>query len=152
MKQAALKIFMVFMALVLAGCASSLSGEVYTREQARTSHTISYGKVIGVKHVLIEGTKGTIGSIMGGAAGAALGNTIGSGTGRTLASVAGGILGALAGNAIEKEVTKKDGLEITVKLDDGQMIAVVQEADIPFSVGDRVRVLYGYDGTTRVRR
>ncbi len=152
MKQAILKIFIVFMAFVMAGCASSLSGNVYTRGQARTSHTISYGRVIGVKHVLIEGTKGTLGGFMGGAAGAAIGNTIGSGTGRTLASVAGGILGALAGNAIEKEVTKKDGLEITVKLDNGQMVAIVQEADIPFSPGDRVRVLYGYDGSARVSR
>ena len=42
------------------------------------------------------------------------------------------------------------GLEITVQLDNGRMLAVTQAADEPFYPGDRVRVLTGYDGTTRV--
>ena len=43
----------------------------------------------------------------------------------------------------------KDGLEITIKLDSGQIIAVTQEADEQVRAGERVRVLSG-SGVTRV--
>jgi outer membrane lipoprotein SlyB len=49
-------------------------------------------------------------------------------------------------------MTKFNGLEITVKLDNGDVLAVVQENDVLFAVGDRVRVLTGRDGTTRVEK
>ena len=48
-------------------------------------------------------------------------------------------------------MTKKPGLEITVKLDSGRMIAVTQEADEDIRPGDRVRILSG-SGVTRVTR
>jgi len=46
-------------------------------------------------------------------------------------------------------VTRQKGVEITVKLDSGRLIAITQAADEVFRVGDRVRVLSG-GGTTRV--
>jgi outer membrane lipoprotein SlyB len=59
------------------------------------------------------------------------------------------VAGGVAGSALEEGVMSKDGLEITVKLDGGRMIAVTQEADEQFRVGERVRVLSG-GGVTRV--
>jgi len=56
----------------------------------------------------------------------------------------------LAGSAIEENVTRQPGLEITVRLDGGRMTAVTQAADESFRPGDRVRVLTSYDGTARV--
>ena len=47
--------------------------------------------------------------------------------------------------------TQRKALEITVKLDSGQTLAIVQEADETFNVGDRIRVLTASDGTKRVR-
>jgi outer membrane lipoprotein SlyB len=44
-----------------------------------------------------------------------------------------------------------NGIEITVLLDGGRYIAVVQAPDEQFHVGDRVRVLSG-QGITRVAR
>lgn len=139
------------MCVVLTGCASSRSGKVYSRDQARRSQTIQMGIVELVHNVLIEGTKSSVGGLAGGAAGAALGSTIGSGTGKTVAAVFGAIAGGLAGSAAEEKVTQKDAFEITVKLDNGSTIVVVQEADEVFAVGDRVRILKDPDGTTRVR-
>jgi outer membrane lipoprotein SlyB len=46
-------------------------------------------------------------------------------------------------------VTRQEGVEITVKLDSGRLLAITQAADEEFRVGDRVRVLSG-GGTTRV--
>ena len=144
-------LIITIMCLVAVGCASSRSGKVYSRDQARKSQTIQMGTVELVHNVKIEGTKSSVGGIAGGAAGAAVGSTIGSGTGKTVATVFGAIVGGLGGAAAEEKVTQKDALEITVKLDNGSAIVVVQEADEEFAVGDRVRILKGTDGTTRVR-
>jgi outer membrane lipoprotein SlyB len=145
-----LMILIIF--FIVVGCASSRSGEVYSRDQARKTQTVQLGTVELVKSVKIEGTKTPLGTLAGAAAGGALGSTIGSGSGKTVAVVLGAIAGGAAGSAVEEQATKKDGLEITVKLDNGKVISVVQEADIPFSVGERVRILKGPDGTTRVRK
>lgn len=137
--------------LIIAACAESRSGSVYTRDQARTAMTVLNGTVTDVRPVQIEGTKTPVGVIAGGAGGAALGSTIGGGSGRTVATVLGGLAGAAGGAIAEEQLTKKDGLEITVQLTGGETIAVVQEADEQFSVGEAVRVLKSPDGTTRVR-
>jgi outer membrane lipoprotein SlyB len=137
---------------LLAGCASGRSGRAYSRDEARQSLSVYYGTVLAIAPAVIEGTKTPIGAAAGGATGAVLGNAVGSGSGRTIATVIGGLAGALAGGAIEEGVTRRDAYEITVEMDDGQLIAVVQEADEEFAVGDRVRIVKGRDGTTRVRQ
>lgn len=146
--------FSVFLAAaaLLAGCASSNSGDVYSRGQARTTQTVQMGTVQAVRSVQIEGTKSGIGTVAGGVAGGVAGSTIGGGKGQVLAALGGAALGAVGGTVAEEKLTKKAGLEITVKLDSGSVIAVVQEADVMYSVGERVRVLTGPDGTTRVVR
>lgn len=136
---------------VMAGCASSNSGDVYSRNQARTIQTVQMGTVQAVRNVRIEGTKSSVGTVGGGVAGGVLGSTIGGGKGSVLAAVGGAALGAVGGAVAEEKLTKKAGLEITVKLDSGPTIAVVQEADVMYSVGERVRVLTG-GGVTRVVR
>ena len=52
---------------------------------------------------------------------------------------------------MEEGTTRQKGIEVTVKLDGGRMIAITQAADDKetFKVGDRVRILSG-GGTTRV--
>ena len=55
--------------LALAGCASSKSGDVYTRDQARREQTVRMGVVESVREVLMEGTKSPAGTIAGGAVG-----------------------------------------------------------------------------------
>jgi outer membrane lipoprotein SlyB len=55
----------------------------------------------------------------------------------------------LGGAAAEEGITRQKGVEITVKLDSGRMLAITQAADEEFRVGDRVRVLSG-SGATRV--
>ena len=77
------------------------------------------------------------------------GSAVGGGTGRTLAIIGGAILGALAGNAVEDQVGKKDGLEISVRLDNGETRVIAQEADLPIMMNQRVQVISGA-GPTRV--
>jgi outer membrane lipoprotein SlyB len=62
----------------------------------------------------------------------------------------GGLGGQLAGEAIERKVTEELGLEIMVALDSNRTIVIVQAQDVHFAVGERVRILYGPDGSARV--
>lgn len=139
-------------AALLAGCASSNSDEVYSRDQARRTQTVQFGTVQFVRNIRIEGTRSGVGAVAGAVAGGVAGSTVGAGSGRTLAALGGAALGAVGGTVAEEQLTKKAGLEITVKLDKGPSIAVVQGADVMFVIGERVRVLTGSDGTTRVTR
>jgi outer membrane lipoprotein SlyB len=142
---------LLFVSMLLSACASSNSGSVYTRDQARQTMNVTHGRVLQVRAVQIEGTKSPVGAIAGGATGAALGSAIGSGTGKTIAIVVGGLAGAAGGAVAEEQLTRANGLEITVLLQNGQQIAVVQEADEQFYVGESVDVLTAPNGTTRIR-
>lgn len=149
---AVLMLFAVMVAVHVTGCASSKSGEVYSRDHARQVQTLETGMVESVKQVMIEGTKTPIGTAAGGVAGGVLGSTAGSGSGKTVATVLGALAGAAAGTLVEEGITRKPGLEIVVKKDSGQTIVIVQEADAMIAAGDRVRIVTAADGTTRVSK
>lgn len=135
--------------IVLSGCAGSQSGSAYSRSQTRGEMHVRMGVIESVRTVTIEGTQSGVGVVAGGVVGGIAGGNVGQGRGSTVGSVLGAVLGGVAGQAIEEKTSKKDGLEITVKLDSGQLIAVTQEADETFRAGERVRVLSG-SGVTRV--
>ena len=135
--------------LLLAGCPAGLGGKDYSRDQARIAQEVQMGLVEGVREVNIEGTKTPVGAGAGAVDGGEAGSTIGGGRGSIITTTVGALLGGVGGAVVEEAVTRQTGLEITVKLDSGRMIAVTQAADEEFRVGDRVRVLSG-GGTTRV--
>lgn len=139
----------IALAALLAGCASSNSGSVYSREQTRQVQTVKMGVIESVRTVRIEGTNSGIGTGTGAVVGGVAGSSAGGGKGKILTTVVGAVAGGLAGSAAEGKLTEKDGLELTVKLDNGTMLAIVQEADEQFHPGERVRVLEG-GGVTRV--
>ncbi|MEO8418690.1 MAG: glycine zipper 2TM domain-containing protein [Methylophilaceae bacterium] len=134
---------------LLGACASSNSGSVYSRDEARKVQTVRTGVVESVRQVKLEGTKSPVGTVAGGVVGGVAGSTVGGGKGQAIATVLGAVVGGLAGSAAEEGLTRKDGIEITVKLDSGSMLAIVQEADERFNLGERVRVLESR-GVTRV--
>jgi outer membrane lipoprotein SlyB len=104
-----------------------------------------------VREVNLEGTRTGIGPATGAVAGGVAGSAIGHGRGSALAAIAGAVAGGLAGQVAEQGFTRRRGVEVTVKLDSGQMLAIMQEADETFRPGDRVRILS--DGaTSRVTR
>lgn len=149
MKNLKVLVFTMACVSVLGGCASSMSGSAYTRDQARQAQEVEMGVVESVRQVQIEGTKTPIGAAAGAAVGGIAGSNIGGGKGQAVGAILGAVGGGLAGAAVEEGVTRKPGLEITVRLDSGRLIAVTQEADENFAPGERVRVLTG-GGVTRV--
>ena len=134
---------------LIVGCASGTGGKDYSREQTRTVQEVQMGIVESVREVNIEGTKTPIGAGAGAVVGGVAGSTVGGGKGKVVGAAVGAVLGGVGGAAAEEAVTRQKGVEITVKLDSGRLIAITQAADEEFRVGDRVRVLSG-GGTTRV--
>ncbi len=150
MKQFTAFVTLILFGFIVAGCAPSLSGDVYSRDKVQKAQTVVEGEVIMVREVLIEGTKSGFGAIAGGIMGYALGSAVGGGSGRTIARAAGTVGGAAAGSGLEEGATRQKGLEITVQLDNGEAVSIVQAADEYFNEGDLVRVLRRPDGTARV--
>ena len=135
--------------VILAGCASSNRGDVYSRGEARKEQTVRLATVESVRPVQIEGTRTPIGTVAGGALGGIAGSGVGGGRGSAAAAVLGAVGGGLAGAAIEEGVTRKQGVEITVRLENGELRAIVQEETDKFVAGQKVRLLSS-GGVTRV--
>lgn len=136
---------------ILAGCANdTASSSVYNYGQAQREQIVRLGTVESVRNVTIQNDRSSgAGVLAGGALGGVAGSSIGGGRGNILATIGGGILGAVAGNAVENQAGKTKGLEVTVRLDNGETRVVAQAADVPLSVGQRVRLISG-GGPTRV--
>ena len=139
------------MSLLLGGCASNLSGDSYSRDEARRVQTVRMGTIESLRPVKIEGTKTPIGSGAGAVVCGVAGSAIGGGRGSIVAAVIGAVAGGLAGSAAEEGLTRTQGVEITVREDDGSMRAYVQQVQENeiFRVGERVRIMT-VNGTSRV--
>ena len=133
----------------LAGCATRESASVYGKHETGREQSVRHATVESVRPVKIAGSNSQVGTVAGGAVGGIAGSTVGHGRGSAVGAILGAVGGGVAGSAIERGVTEKDGVEITVKLDNGDLRAIVQEADTEFKPGQRVR-LVSSGGITRV--
>ena len=129
--------------VLLAGCAGSgYQTEPLPAEAERG------GVVEEVRAVPLGDRGGGIaGAVIGGGVGAAAGSTVGSGRGSQAASVAGAVAGSIAGNVLAANAGRREGLEITVRLDNGRQILVLQAGGETFKAGERVRVIADKQGT-----
>ncbi|MFV3333804.1 glycine zipper 2TM domain-containing protein [Pseudomonas sp. NY15437] len=150
-KTALIAVTFAALAMALGGCQSSLTGDTYTREEARTVQNVRMGTIQALRPVKIEGTKTPIGSVAGAAVGGIGGSAIGGGKGSYVTAIIGAVAGGLLGAATEEGLTRTQGVEITVREDDGSTRAYVQQVDegAVFRVGERVRILT-VNGTSRV--
>lgn len=135
----------------VAGCANpSASSSTYTYGQAQQEQIVRTGTIVSVRSVVIQNDRSSgAGVLAGGALGGVAGNAIGGGSGRVITTVGGAILGGLLGNTIENQVGKTRGVEITVRLDNGETRVVAQADDVALGTGQRVRLISG-GGPTRV--
>lgn len=136
-------------AIGLAGCAHHGGSGVYRGYEVGAEQSVRFGVVEAVRDVTIVPRETGVGSATGAAVGAVAGSHVGRGSGQVVGVIGGAILGGIIGQDIERAGNERRGQEITVLLDSGKYIAVVQEADEAFRAGDRVRVLSGR-GSTRV--
>lgn len=140
----------LFSVLVISGCASqSASSNVYREGDAMRGQTVQMGTVESVREITIQGKNSGVGGTAGAVIGGIAGSNIGQGRGSAVGSVLGAVTGGVLGKKTEDSVVTRPGLEITIQLDSGPLRAYVQDADVRFRAGDRVRVLTG-NGKSRV--
>lgn len=135
-------------ALLLGGCAAT-RGPVYPRSQAQSAWNVHDGRVVDLESATIEGRRTRVGRIGGGLIGYEVGRTVGQGAGSRIAGAVGAVAGAVAGENVEERATRQPAYAITVELDGGRTLQVIQPADQQFAVGERVRV-YTRGGQARV--
>ena len=149
--------FSLAAALILGGCATNpmtgtgtpqASASAYSAASANVIQGVLTGTVIAVHRITIAGTPTGAGLIGGALVGGVLGHQIGGGLGQSLATGAGAIAGALGGQALEGAASKENGLLVTVRLDNGNTVAIAQAADVPLTVGERVELIGGTTAST----
>ena len=136
-------------ALLLGGCAYNAGSRDYRGYQVMGEQSVRFGIVESVRDVNIAPHETGVGTAGGAVLGGIAGSNVGQGSGQVAGAIGGAILGGIIGQNVERSANQRQGLEVTVLLDSGKYVAVVQQADEQFRPGDRVRVLSGR-GTTRV--
>jgi outer membrane lipoprotein SlyB len=136
-------------AFALAGCATS-SPDVISRNDAQRMSTVVDATVLTVRAVTVDGSQSGAGAATGGVVGAIAGASVGGHRESAVVGVLGAVAGAVLGNAIERNSTREDSLEITVQLRNGERRAIVQakggesfypgDSVIIVSTGNKVRV------------
>jgi len=144
-----LKLVLIAACAALAGCQTRESADVYSKHEAGREQLVRYATVDSVRKVVIQGSQSGVGAVAGGVGGGVAGSGAGQGRGSAAAAVLGGVAGGVIGNTVEEKMTRKDAFEITVKLDSGELRAIVQEADQEFQPGQRVKLVTS-GGITRV--
>ncbi|NIJ21040.1 outer membrane lipoprotein SlyB [Sphingomonas naasensis] len=139
--------------LGLAGaCTPQPSPNSFSAGEAGRAVPVQFGTVESARAVEIRPGQTRLGAATGAVLGGLGGSTIGR---STTANVAGAVAGAVTGGAVGSALegsSRTQGVEITVHLDAGDTIAVVQPGDVrDFRRGDRVRVT-GTEENVRVTR
>lgn len=141
-------------AVALSGCARNISSDTYDARTVGEAAFSYQGVVASARQVdvsegdYLEDNK--TGIIVGGVGGGIAGNQIGSGGGNLAATAGGAVLGAIAGAFAEKALKDQKGMEYVIRLNNGQMMTVIQGVDNPFATGQRVFVIVKNDGRSRV--
>lgn len=128
--------------MTLSACVSTrTSGSVYRPYQTQNEMSVRMGVVDSVREVTIDGGRSGLGTLTGAALGGLAGSSVGGGRGSTATGIVGAVVGGIIGNNVESNANTRKGLEITVRLDNGELKAITQDADESFRPGDRVRLL-----------
>ncbi|MBV8503533.1 MAG: hypothetical protein JO006_17675 [Paucibacter sp.] len=136
----------------LAGCVT-YNPDVIHADQAQRMSTVVDATVLSVRPVVVDGQQSGGGALVGGVAGAVAGSNVGGYREGAVASVVGMVAGAMIGNAVERNATRENAVEIIVQLRNGERRSIVQGigSEPPLGVGDPV-ILVSTAGRTVVRR
>lgn len=136
---------------LLSGCVTANPDVVRPYETQRMSQVLD-GTVISVRPVVVDGQQTGAGGMAGGVVGAVAGSSVGGRRDGGVGSVIGMVAGAVIGNAIERNSTRENALEIIVQLRNGERRAIVQGmGGESFAQGDQV-MLISTGGRTRITR
>lgn len=142
MKKTILNASVLALTLMMSACSTTnTSGSVYNAGQTQNEMSVRMGVVESVRDVTIQKESSGVGTVAGAALGGLAGSSVGGGRGSVATGIAGAVIGGIIGQNIEGNSGTKRGVEITVRLDNGDLKAITQDAEEYFRPGDRVRLL-----------
>ena len=149
----ALRPLALFLALALLCGLSACGGKKFGDGDIRTISGVSTGTVIDVSDVMVEEDPALLGPGIGLAAGGLLGSQFGAGTGRLLFTLGGAAFGADIGGYGEPDYHKRRyrAVQLTMEMDNGGILVVVQGNQEFFVRGDKVRVIATEEGRATVQ-
>jgi len=140
------------LALFIGACGAKTTGTPYAPNEAQPAGGIQTGTIAHVGQATIEHHPSNNPALVGAAAGALLGNSLlGDLVGGPGSLILGAGAGAVAGGYGATGIRRQAALHLTIDLDNGQVIQLVQLEDNIYMPGDRVRVLYDREGKARAQ-
>ena len=137
--------------LALGACAPRNTNTTYTGADIGRSAQVSYGVIVSMRPVTIQGGQSGVGTFGGAAAGATAGSFIGGDPRmRILGAIGGAIVGGLAGSAAEGALSTGQAMEFIIREDSGQTVSVVQTNEENFQPNERIVLTRG--ARTRIAR
>ncbi len=134
---------------LLGACTTSSSGRIYSAKDALQVEDVEEGVLESVELAMIRKDGTIVGTAGGTVLGAIAASTIGGGTGKQIATVGGAVIGGLLGHYFEQGITDKNALKLVIKLDSGEKVVIIQEADVSFQKGERVNVFSSRNNNTK---
>jgi outer membrane lipoprotein SlyB len=138
------------MALGAAACGPRNTNTTYTAADIGRTAEVSYGVIVSMRPVAIQGRYGA-GALGGAVAGGAAGSYIGGDPrANILGALGGALVGGIVGAGVEQGVTSGQAVEFIIREDSGQTISVVQTNEENFQPNERVVLTRG--ARTRIAR
>lgn len=116
------------------GCATN-KGPEYDGNSYDSMKRIQLGTVISERPVVVKDDG--LGTFIGAISGVVLGSFVGGGRASSLGALGGGLAGAYAGS----EAGKANAQELTVELNDGEVVVIVVKGDNLYKSGDRIKII-----------
>jgi outer membrane lipoprotein SlyB len=149
------RIFLLFLCCAIStGCAAQpTSPNTYRSSEALRLGSAEAVTVVRVRPVTIvdsdsmmsanTGVPGVLGAVVGAVLGA---RVIGNGDGRYLAGALSGTVSAVIAQTAANHLSRRHGVEVTVRTDSGRQIVVTQDADQQLVTGEQVYLVSGAGG------
>lgn len=128
----------------ITACTDNIGANHYNTSAAGQVTRAVRGTIVAVRPVIVSDSDGQFGKLAGAAAGGVAGSMIGgSDAVHVLGAIGGAVIGGIAGNAAQDGLSRQQGLEYTIQLENGNLVSLVQGNDVVLGVGQKCLILYG---------
>ena len=139
-------------ALGTLGACQTANPDAVSRYDAQRMSSVQDATVLSIRPVTLQGTNSGVGTVGGAVIGGIAGSNVGGPRTGGIVGIVGAIAGGLIGNAVERDATQQQAVEILVQLKNGDRRAVIQGVGSEtFAAGDPV-IMITTGGRTRVMR
>ena len=135
----------------LAACQTA-NPDVVSRYDAQRMSSVQDATVLSIRPVTLQGRDNGVGTVGGAVIGGIAGSNVGGPRTGGIVGIVGAIAGGLIGNAVERDATQQQDVEILVQLKNGDRRSVIQGVGSEtFAAGDPV-IMITTGSRTRVMR